>query len=150
MDEQDEWLETAYDESDTIILHRFFDKHADKIGKELLSSSKPADQASVDGDPNGINGKSSWQAICAAIVENTTPLAGPTPATLSSRELPEYLDLMARYSHRDTSPVQHLFVEAIVPKVCTVLHYPVQDTHILCRVPMLSSCFQSPRSMLKS
>ncbi len=52
-EEQDEWLETAYDEYDIIILHRFFDKYADKIGKGLLSSSKPSDQASVGGDPDG-------------------------------------------------------------------------------------------------
>ncbi|KAL4251095.1 Ras-GAP domain-containing protein [Abortiporus biennis] len=111
-EEQDEWLDTAYDDTDTIILHRFFDKHADKIGKELLSASKPSDHT----NDHGINGKSSWQAICAAIVENTTPLASPAVSNLTSRDHPEYLDLMARYNHRDTAPVHHLFVEASVPK----------------------------------
>ena len=39
-DEQEEWLDTAYDDTDIIVLHRFFDKYADKVGKELLSTAK--------------------------------------------------------------------------------------------------------------
>lgn len=112
-----EYLDTAFDDTDTIILHRFFDKHADKIGKELLSASKPSGRPSVESEQGGINGKSSWQAICAAIVENTTPLVGPVPSTLSSLEHPEYSELISRYSHRDTAVVADLFVEAMVPKV---------------------------------
>ncbi|KAH8096624.1 hypothetical protein BXZ70DRAFT_945419 [Cristinia sonorae] len=109
-EEQDEWLDTAYDDTDNLLLHRFFDKHADKIGKELLSGSKPTDQA-TDGDA-----KTSWQAICEAIVENNTESSAPELATLTSRDHPPYLDLMARCGHRDMTSVQDLFVEAHIMK----------------------------------
>ncbi|KAK7006126.1 hypothetical protein R3P38DRAFT_3214187 [Favolaschia claudopus] len=48
-EEADEYLDTTSDDTDIIVLHRYFHKHADKIGKELLSLSKPSDN-----DPSAI------------------------------------------------------------------------------------------------
>lgn len=91
-------------------MHRFFDKHADKVGKELLSSTH-ADEEDVD-DATGA-GKRLWNSICNALVDTTQASVIPVMSTASSTEHQDYLDLMARYSHRDTSPVSHLFVPAV-------------------------------------
>ncbi|VDB87041.1 unnamed protein product [Peniophora sp. CBMAI 1063] len=39
-EEEEAWTGAPHDDTDTIVLHRFFDKHADKVGKELLSVHK--------------------------------------------------------------------------------------------------------------
>lgn len=116
-EETDEWLNTTYDDTDTIVLHRFFEKHADKVGKELLSLSKPpAEKLTPQAEASAANGKRVWDALCAALVELGQPLESPRVATSNSREHREYLDLISRYEHRDTGPVQDLFVEAITQK----------------------------------
>ena len=97
------------------MLHRFFDKHADKVGKELLSSTQ-LEEEDVD-DASGA-GKRLWNSICNALVDTTQASIIPVMSTATSAEQHEYQDLMARYSHRDTSPVKHLFVPAIT-KVCS-------------------------------
>ncbi|OJT09503.1 Neurofibromin [Trametes pubescens] len=113
-DEADEWLERTYDETDTIILHRFFEKHADKIGKELLSSSKvSAEKMTPEAEAAAANGKRAWDALCAALVDLGQPLESPKLSMFNSREHREYLDLMMRCDRRDTNTVQELFVEAI-------------------------------------
>ncbi|KAI0638553.1 hypothetical protein C8Q77DRAFT_1047292 [Trametes polyzona] len=113
-DEADEWLERTYDETDTIILHRFFEKHADKIGKELLSSSKvSAEKMTPEAEAAAANGKRAWDALCAALVDLGQPLESPKLSQLTSREHREYLDLMLRCDRRDTTVVQELFVEAV-------------------------------------
>lgn len=117
-DEADEWLERTYDDTDTIVLHRFFEKHADKIGKELLSSSKvSAEKMTPEAETHAANGKRAWDALCAALVELGQPLESPKMSTLTSREHREYLDLMARCDRRDTTTVQELFVEGVTPQV---------------------------------
>ncbi|RPD66792.1 hypothetical protein L226DRAFT_452976 [Lentinus tigrinus ALCF2SS1-7] len=116
-DEADEWLERTYDDTDTIVLHRFFEKHADKIGKELLSSSKvSAEKMTPEAETQAANGKRAWDALCAALVELGQPLESPKMSTLTSREHREYLDLMARCDRRDTTTVQELFVEGATPQ----------------------------------
>lgn len=102
-----------YDDTDTIVLHRFFEKHADKIGKELLSVSKP----SAEGDTSAINGKRAWDAICAALVELGQPIEVPRHSTLTSSQHPDYLDLMSRYHRRSVTSVRDLFVETYTAKV---------------------------------
>ncbi|KAI0737738.1 hypothetical protein C8Q80DRAFT_1276173 [Daedaleopsis nitida] len=115
-EEADEWLERSYDDTDTIVLHRFFEKHADKIGKELLSSSKvSAEKMTPEAEAAAANGKRAWDALCAALVELGQPLESPKMSTLTSREHREYLDLMSRCDRRDTTTVQELFVEGITP-----------------------------------
>ena len=117
-DEADEWLERTYDDTDTIVLHRFFEKHADKIGKELLSSSKvSAEKMTPEAETQAANGKRAWDDLCAALVELGQPLESPKMSTLTSREHREYLDLMARCDRRDTTTVQELFVEGVTPQV---------------------------------
>lgn len=99
------------------MLHRFFDKHADKIGKELLSLSKP----SGEGDPSAINGKRAWDGLCALLVDLGSPLEVPRPSSLPCSDHKEYLDLMARYARRDTASVEEIFLETAVPPVCSVV-----------------------------
>ncbi|KAI0265102.1 hypothetical protein BC834DRAFT_880157 [Gloeopeniophorella convolvens] len=107
-----EWKGVTYDDTDTIVLHRFFSKHADKVGKELLSFLKP----SAEGDASAINGKRAWDALCSALVDLGQPIEIPRLATLSSSEHREYLDLMSRYDRADVTTVREIFVEAAVSK----------------------------------
>ncbi|KAI0329579.1 hypothetical protein GY45DRAFT_1324865 [Cubamyces sp. BRFM 1775] len=121
-DEADEWLERTYDETDTIILHRFFEKHADKIGKELLSSSKvSAEKMTPEAEAAAANGKRAWDALCAALVDLGQPLESPKLSTLTRMEHREFLELMARCDRRDTTTVQELFVEATDPSISRVV-----------------------------
>ncbi|KAJ2930404.1 hypothetical protein H1R20_g6694, partial [Candolleomyces eurysporus] len=104
--ELEEWS-GATDDTDVIVLHRFFDKHADKIGKELLSLSKP----SPDGDTTAVNGKRAWDGLCALLVDLGTPLEVPKPSPLQSTEHPVYRELMEDFAGRNNSRVRDLFVE---------------------------------------
>lgn len=108
-----EWKSVTYDDTDTIVLHRFFSKHADKVGKELLSFMKP----SAEGDPSAINGKRAWDALCSALVDLGQPIEVPRLSAMSSSEHREYLDLVTRYDRADVAAVRDIFVEAGVGKV---------------------------------
>ncbi|KAI0080777.1 hypothetical protein K474DRAFT_1717515 [Panus rudis PR-1116 ss-1] len=112
-EDHDQNLETQYDESDTIILQRFFVEHVDKIGKELLSSPKAPEDTALDGDATS---KDSWQAICSAIYENNIHSEMPFPAPETTDHHAPYKELLDRFKHRDTTAVQHLFVDVHVVK----------------------------------
>ncbi|KAF6748926.1 hypothetical protein DFP72DRAFT_914993 [Ephemerocybe angulata] len=94
------------DDTDVIVLHRFFDKHADKIGKELLSP----------GDITAINGKRAWDGLCALLVDLGTPSEVPRPSALTSDKHDGYQYLMRECAGRDLRPVSDLFVEVDVPQ----------------------------------
>jgi len=108
-----EWKGVTYDDTDTIVLHRFFSKHADKVGKELLSFMKP----SAEGDPSTINGKRAWDVLCSALVDLGQPIEVPRLSAMSSSGHREYLDLVARYDRADVTAVRDIFVEAGAGKV---------------------------------
>lgn len=108
-DDKDEWLGgTASDDTDGIVLHRFFDKHTDKIGKELLSTSKPV----VEGDTSGVTvtGKRTWDNLCTLLVDLGAPLEAPKFTQLDSRQHGDFLDLKARYEGKSRASVEHFFV----------------------------------------
>ncbi|KAF8270977.1 hypothetical protein EI94DRAFT_1797570 [Lactarius quietus] len=107
-----EWKSITYDDTDTIVLHRFFSKHADKVGKELLSFLKPT----TEGDASAINGKRAWDALCSALVDLGQPIEVPRLSVSSSAEHREYLDLVARYDRADVTAVRDIFVEACAGK----------------------------------
>lgn len=108
MDEiNDIWTGTTVDDTDMIILHRFFHKHADKIGKELLSHSRP----SIDEEGGVVSGKQAWDNFCALLVDFGPPLDIPRLSAFSSSEHREYLEFMAKYSSRNTTPVEKYFME---------------------------------------
>ena len=109
-DKTDQWTGTISDPTDIIVLHRFFHKHADKIGKELLSLSKP----SIDGETSAVTGKRAWDGLCALLVDLGPPLEAPRLSSAHSSEHREYYDFMARHANHDTSSVSHLFVETNV------------------------------------
>jgi hypothetical protein len=110
-----DWRGVTYDDTDTIVLHRFFSKHADKVGKELLSFMKP----SSEGDPSAINGKRAWDTLCSALVDLGQPIEVPRLSVLSSSGHREYLDLVSRYDRTDVTAVRDIFVEAGAGKVVT-------------------------------
>jgi len=113
-EDEDEWLGTTSDDTDTIVLHRFFDKHAGKIGKELLSYSRP----SPDGDDAPpIIGKYAWDGLCALLVDMGNPLGVPQLSPLNRSEHQGYIELMSRYVHRNIDCVRGLFVATSTPQV---------------------------------
>ncbi|KAJ7302887.1 hypothetical protein DFH08DRAFT_70201 [Mycena albidolilacea] len=108
-EETDEWLGTASDDTD-IVLRRYLHKHADKIGKEMLSLSKPSDS-----DPSAVSGKHAWDELCRLLVELGTLVDIPKLSPASSREHRDYLDLMNRHLHRSTESVKGIFLETDTP-----------------------------------
>ncbi|EKM59988.1 uncharacterized protein PHACADRAFT_115378 [Phanerochaete carnosa HHB-10118-sp] len=112
-DGHEEWLDTPFDETDAIVLHRFFEKHADKVGKELLSTSK-AEDGPEDG-PDTAPGKRLWGSICSSLIDANQLGVIPQKSELTSDQHEEYRALMSRFHHRDTSSVQHLFAPAGTP-----------------------------------
>ncbi|KAI0065862.1 hypothetical protein BV25DRAFT_1988944 [Artomyces pyxidatus] len=111
-DEHDEWVGMTYDDTDTLVLHRFFAKNADKVGKELLSLSKP----SAEGDATAINGKRAWTALCGALVDLGQPIEIPRISTIPTSQHRDYQDLLARYHHRNVAAVRDIFVETFTGK----------------------------------
>ncbi len=113
-DSKDEWAGAyIYDDTDVIVLHRFFEKHADKIGKELLSISKP----SIDGDSTGVAGKRAWDGLCTLLVDLGAPIEVPRLSTQDSEHHQEYCDLMFRYADKPTTKVKELFTAVRRPGV---------------------------------
>jgi hypothetical protein len=112
-DESDEWLGTSADDTDSIVLHRFFSKHNDKIGKELLSQAKPTSEE----DSVAMEGREAWASLCTALVDIGDPLEVPQLSSLPRSEHEGFIDLMARYAHRNSDPIQEIFVETSMPQV---------------------------------
>lgn len=108
----DEWLGPSYDDTDGTVLHRFCEEYADKIGKELLSASKPSGDLSGEGSVGP--GKQTWDFLCAKLIELGQPAELPVSSTLTSSEHDGYLTMMSKFSNRDTSTVQHIFKEITV------------------------------------
>ncbi|KAJ3504772.1 hypothetical protein NLJ89_g7765 [Agrocybe chaxingu] len=125
-DETDNWSGTTTDESDVIVLHRFFHKHADKIGKELLSLSKPT----VDGDSSAITGKRAWDGLCALLVDLGPPLEVPRLSSATSFQHTDFINLMTRFANRNTSSVEHLFLETDVQENTAVFVLPLSRVNV--------------------
>jgi hypothetical protein len=109
----DEWLGTSYDETDTIVLHRFFQKHADKVGKVLLSFSRMTNSH----DAVAVNGKRIWNDFCDLLVEMGVALEPPTLTDKPSTEHQHYRAFMARNGHRGTDTVREIFQSTMSIKV---------------------------------
>ncbi|KAG6849386.1 hypothetical protein H0H93_008893 [Arthromyces matolae] len=112
-EDQNQWIGTISDDTDIIVLHRFFDKHADKIGKELLSLSRTSPNSEIV----TVNGKRAWDGLCALLVDYGAPLKVPVLSTLPHDKHPEYIALMNRYAGRDTHTVENIFLQTAVPFV---------------------------------
>lgn len=107
-EDADEWLGPTYDDTDAIVLHRFCEQHADKIGKELLSASKPAGE----GDGSVGPGKKIWDIFCAKLIELGQPPDVPQRPTVRSDEHDTFLTLMAKFTNAKTDSVEHIFKHA--------------------------------------
>ena len=111
----DQWLGITSDDTDAVVLHRFFHKHADKVGKELLSCSKP----SSGGNSTSVAGKQVWDQLCVLLVDLGPPMDAPRLSNLTFDEHKEYSDLMARQANRNTASVEGLFIETdVCVRVC--------------------------------
>lgn len=114
---------TTADDTDTIVLHRFLDKHADKIGKELLSYAKL--NASGEEDASTANAKHAWDHLCNLLVELEEVPKAPRFSDQPRTEHQEFIDLMNRCAHRSIESVQDIFVAADVPLVSLIfLFFP--------------------------
>ncbi|KAH8118768.1 hypothetical protein DFH11DRAFT_1839273 [Phellopilus nigrolimitatus] len=109
-EEPDEWQGGTFDETDAIVLHRFFEKHADKVGKDLLSLNK----TSKEGEAAVVGRKKAWDTLCAALVEMGQPVEVPRLSSSSSLNLDIYRDFMSRNADRNTGSVQDLFSQIAV------------------------------------
>ncbi|KAL1741753.1 hypothetical protein HDZ31DRAFT_84616 [Schizophyllum fasciatum] len=118
-DDQDEFFETNVDSSDVIVLHRFFHKHADKIGKELLSIAKP----NVEANSAAVNGKHAWDDLCGWLVDLGQPMQPPQASAAKSFEHAKYLELLSKYTNRSSRPCQDIFapVDSITDKAVFVM-----------------------------
>ena len=96
------------------MLHRFFEKHADKVGKELLSLSK----SSKEGEAAVVGGKKAWDTLCAALVEMGQPLEIPRLTEETSATYEVYREFMIRLADRSTDAVAPLFKEIATTVSC--------------------------------
>jgi len=108
-----EWLGMTADDTDTIVLHRFLDKHADKIGKELLSYVKPSNEE----NSATIGAKRAWDHLCSLLVELQEAPEVPRFSQYWSSDHRDFISLMNRCSHRSIESVRDIFVPADAPTV---------------------------------
>ena len=108
-----EWLGTSYDETDTIILHRFFQKHADKVGKVLLSLSRMTNSH----DTVAASGKRTWDYFCDLLVEMGVALEPPTLTDKPSSQHQAFRMFMAKNGHRNTDAVREIFQSTVSLRV---------------------------------
>lgn len=95
-----------------VVLHRFFVKHADKIGKELLSSSKPFN----DSDQAAANGKRAWDGLCTLLVDLGPPLDTPRPSVQTSEQHREAQELLQIPRAQIPESVTKLFSKCPTPE----------------------------------
>jgi hypothetical protein len=95
-----------YDEADGIFMARFFEDHADQLGKELLVTNK----AMANGNYDLIQNKPIWDGVCAALVEVETPAPPPLRDLKDGTDDEMLLQAhLRRYKHHTSSSVEHLF-----------------------------------------
>lgn len=95
----------SYDESDMIILHRFFQKQTDKIGRVILVSAGSKES------PNG--NKRDWDKICDILLDAGSALDPPNTTNQPSNQHQIFRSLMAKHGHKNTEPVRDIFVKAM-------------------------------------
>jgi hypothetical protein len=147
-DEEDEWVGATSDNTDIIVLHRYFEKNADKIGKELLSQSDTNREAEL----SAAAGKRSWDMLCALLVDLGQSIEAPRLSHVLAAEHTEYINLMAKYAHRNVEPVRHLFVEGAVSSVSLPLIYLFRNYSLIAlsfRMIQHISCYTSRKLMWK-
>lgn len=95
------------------MLHRFFQKHADKVGKVLLSLSRMTNSH----DSVAVNGKRIWVDFCELLVDMGVALEPPTLTDKPSNEHQLYRAFIAKNLHRNTDSVRDIFQTTVPVKV---------------------------------
>ncbi len=109
----------AYDETDHMLLHRYFRVNADKVGKELLSY--PGVPNSQDPESSMVGGKQTWDVLCATLVEIGEPLEIPRPTMVPAVQHPRFQDFLQRNGHRNLDSVREIFLSPAGLQVCRLL-----------------------------
>ncbi|KAF8324598.1 uncharacterized protein EI90DRAFT_3157325 [Cantharellus anzutake] len=100
---------SPYDETDHMLLHKFMQKNADSIGKDLLRSrDSPIHQL---GAVTHQQGKMAWDNLCGALVEIGAPPKITPPPDLSSAQHDLYLNFLLRNAVKWTGNVEPLFLD---------------------------------------
>ena len=141
--EADQKLCPDYDETDSLVLHRFFQTHSEKIGKELLGLKRPA----VDDRSRFTSGKDAWDAVCAKLVELGAALETPILNNQSSSRHGPYQQFMHRNRDHSTDTLNEVFsahhtAEVRLISTCIVVLVLTPVTRVL------SLFSHSPRSTL--
>lgn len=105
----------AYDETDHMLLHRFFRVNADKVGKELLSY--PSVPASRESEQAIAGGKQTWDVLCATLVEIGDPLEIPKPPMIASAAHVRFQEFLQKNAHRNMDSVKDVFLAPVGPQV---------------------------------
>ncbi|KAG8905759.1 Ras GTPase activating protein ira2 [Tulasnella sp. 403] len=112
--DQLEWLGMAYDETDHMLLHRYFRANTDKVGKELLSY--PSTPSARDAEQTPAGGKQTWDVLCATLVEIGDPLEIPKPSAMTSAQHALFQDFLQRNGHRNMDSVKEIFLGSAAPQ----------------------------------
>ena len=100
---------SPYDETDHMLLHKFMQKNADNIGKDLLRSrDSPIHQLAPVTHQQG---KVAWDNLCGVLVEIGVPPRISPPPDLSSGQHRLYLNFLLRNAVKWTGNVEPLFLE---------------------------------------
>lgn len=95
------------------MLHRFFQKHADKVGKVLLSLSRMTNSH----DAAAASGKRTWDYFCNLLMELGVALEPPTLTDKPSNKHQAFERFMAKNRHRNMDPVREIFQNTTSLKV---------------------------------
>ncbi|KAF8524568.1 hypothetical protein BU17DRAFT_84597 [Hysterangium stoloniferum] len=110
----DEPLGSSYDEADAVILHRFFQRYMDKIGRVLLGLSRMSNSHE---DTAVSSGKRAWDDVCHLLVETNHAMSGPTLSDNPASQHAIFRALMVKHGHRNMDSVREIFQSAMASTV---------------------------------
>lgn len=99
-------LGSLYDEADTLVLHRFFENHKDKIG-ELLLGYKPPPSV-IEPSKSG-SGKMIWDDVCSLILDGNSTMRPPILSDKSFMEHQGFRALWEKHVQSNTESVRDIF-----------------------------------------
>lgn len=98
----DRWLGMTYDDTDTMVLHRFLKRHHNDIGRILLSVSGALSKESAASNEPG----ETWAQLCDILVDLGPVIESDKPSVAASFEFQHF---MAQNAHRNRDSVRGIF-----------------------------------------